>query len=66
MRNISQYLPFLIPIAVLELGLMLGALISLIRHKKTRNLNVIAWGVIIVVFELLGPIAYFLFGREED
>ncbi|MDR3552815.1 MAG: PLDc N-terminal domain-containing protein [Clostridia bacterium] len=66
MDALRQYFPFLIPVAVLEVGLMVGALVHLLRRMKTRNLNVGAWAVIIVVFEIIGPVLYFLIGREED
>lgn len=65
MDALKQYWPFLIPVAVLELGLMLAALIHLIRRKKTRTLNVGIWAVVIIVVEIIGPVLYFLFGREE-
>lgn len=65
MEMLREYFPFLIPAAVLELGLMASALIHLIRHKRTKNLNVFAWAVIIVVFEILGPVLYFMVGRED-
>lgn len=65
MGAMKQYLPFLIPVAALELGLMFAALISLIRRKKTRSLNPWIWAVIIVIFEFIGPVLYFLLGREE-
>jgi hypothetical protein len=31
-----------------------------------RGGNKVVWGVVIVLGQLLGPLAYFLFGREED
>jgi hypothetical protein len=66
MEILKQYLPLLIPALVLQFGLMLAALIHLIRHKKTRNLNVGIWAVIIIIGEILGPVLYLLIGREED
>lgn len=56
----------LIPVVLLELGLMIAALVHLIRRNKTRNLNVVAWVLIIVLINLIGPILYFTIGREED
>lgn len=66
-NHLSQYLPFLIPVAVLEIGLLLAALVHLFRHKAVRNLNVAAWAVIIIVLgEFIGPILYFTIGRKDD
>jgi len=66
MEILRQYIPFLIPVAILELGLLISALVHLLRHKRTRNLNVGIWVVIIVVVNIIGPVLYFLIGREED
>jgi hypothetical protein len=66
MENINQYLPFLIPVAVLEIGLLLVALIHLIRHKSVRNLNVGVWAAIIIILEFIGPVLYFAIGRKDD
>jgi hypothetical protein len=66
MEILRQYIPFLIPVVILELGLLISALIHLLRHKHTRNLSVGIWAVIIVVVNIIGPVLYFLIGREED
>lgn len=61
---IQKYLPLLIPILVLELGLMIFCLVDIIRRPKTRGPKWM-WIVIVVLVNLLGPIAYLLIGREE-
>jgi len=64
METIGDYLPFLIPIIILQLGLMVFALVDLIRREKTRGPKWL-WAIIIVLGELFGPIIYLLVGREE-
>jgi hypothetical protein len=64
METIRDYLPFLIPVILLQLGLMIFALLDLIRREKTRGPKWL-WAIIIVLGELLGPILYLLIGREE-
>jgi hypothetical protein len=64
METIRDYLPFLIPVIVLQLGLMIFALVDLIRREKTRGPKWL-WAILIVLGELLGPILYLLIGREE-
>lgn len=54
------------PIVVLQFGLQIYALIDLIRRKKTKNLGVAIWIIIIIFGEILGAILYFLAGRAED
>ncbi len=35
-------------------------------ERRVRGGNKIVWGVVIVLFQMLGPLVYFLVGREED
>jgi hypothetical protein len=64
-EKLSELLPFIIPIVLLQLTLMIVALVDLIRREKTRYLPKWAWAIIIILGELIGPIIYFIFGREE-
>ena len=64
MEKITEYLPFLIPIILLQLGLMVFALWDLVRRERTRGPKWL-WAVVIILGEILGPIVYLLVGREE-
>ncbi len=64
MNEIREYLALLIPIILLQLGLMIFALIDLVRREKTRGPKWL-WVLIIIFGQLLGPIIYFLVGRQE-
>jgi hypothetical protein len=66
MENIVEYLPFLVPIAVIELILIVAALVHAFKHDKYRFGNRILWVIIIIAFQMLGPILYFTVGRGED
>ena len=61
---IQKYLPLIIPIILLQLGLLIAALVDIIRREKTKGPKWV-WIIVVVVFNLLGPIAYFIFGRDE-
>jgi hypothetical protein len=54
------------PLAILQLGLMAFALVDWVRRSRTRYLDRRVWLVIIVIFSIIGPVAYFLLGREEE
>jgi hypothetical protein len=56
----------LLPLLILQLGLMAVALMDWARRPRTRYLNRWAWLAIIVIVNTLGPVAYFLLGREEE
>ena len=64
--EVSGLLLKLWPLLLMQVGLMLWALIDLLRRRRTRTLSLPAWLVLIVVINFLGPIAYFLFGRVEQ
>jgi hypothetical protein len=64
MNDISSIIPYLIPIIILQLGLMVFALVDLARRERTRGPKWM-WALIIILGELIGPILYFIIGREE-
>jgi hypothetical protein len=61
---LMKYLPLLIPVLVIELALLIAAFIDIIRREQTRGPKWI-W-LIVILFNLIGPIVYFLFGRKEE
>lgn len=62
--ELRELLPFLIPLALIQFALLLAALLDLLRRPKTRGPKWL-WAFLIVFVQMLGPIAYFVFGREE-
>lgn len=65
LEKLLQYLPYIIPIVLLQLILMIVALVDLLRREKTRFLPKWVWALVIVLGELIGPIIYLVLGREE-
>ena len=63
-EDVQEFLPFLIPLIVLQLALMLTALVMLIKQDHVRYLNKPVWGIIILFISLLGPILYFVLERR--
>ena len=64
MENFSSLIPFLIPIVLLQLGLMVFALVDLIRRARTKGPKWV-WALVIIFVNYIGPIIYLVFGREE-
>lgn len=64
--NMGQLIALLIPLVLVELGLLGFALYDLVKRKRVRGGNKWLWGIIIVVVEIFGPILYFVLGREEE
>lgn len=63
---LMENLPLFIPVIIIELALVIVALIHILKHKNYRIGNRVIWIVIVLVLQLVGPIAYFVFGREEE
>lgn len=64
--TIVEILPFLIPLLILQLILLIVALVDLIKRQKVRGGNKVLWALIIVFVNIIGPIVYLIFGREEE
>ncbi len=59
-----ELVKLLIPLFILQLGLILYALFDL-KKNGVRNLNKTAWIIIIIVINMIGPILYLIFGRGD-
>jgi hypothetical protein len=62
----EQIIALLIPIVVIQLVLMIAALYDLERaDRRVRGGSKLVWGFVIVFVNVVGPILYFVAGREE-
>jgi len=63
----EQIIALVIPIIVIQLGLMIAALVDLERdERRVRGGSKLVWAIVIVFVNILGPILYFIAGREES
>jgi len=65
MTNISSLIWLILPLVLLQLGLMVYCLVDLSRRENTRGPKWM-WVVLIVLGELIGPLLYLVLGRVED
>ena len=67
MGEIKELLPFLIPLAIAELALFGYTLHHILTHNTYKRGNRKIWLVIsIVLMNFIGPILYFLLGKEDS
>lgn len=66
MDVLLEYLPFLIPLIIIEWILAITALIHVLRHPHYKFGNKPVWIVAVLFVQIIGPIAYFVFGRGEE
>lgn len=62
---LMEYLPFLIPLIILQLGLAIFSAIHVIRHPYYRFGNQVMWLLIVLLIQFIGPLIYFVFGRGD-
>lgn len=65
-ENIKQYIPFLIPLIVLQIGLMIATVVHILSHQTYRIGNRVIWLVIGVIVSIIGPVLYFTIGKGDD
>ena len=66
MEQIMEFLPFLIPLVIVQFGLFGCALYHILTHKSYKRGNRALWLIITIVFmNYVGPILYLLLGKED-
>ncbi|GCF92458.1 hypothetical protein NRIC_03490 [Enterococcus florum] len=63
---LTENLPLLLPLILLELVLLLTSLVHVLKHPHYRFGNRLMWVLIVVILQIVGPIFYFGFGRGDD
>jgi hypothetical protein len=64
--SLEQALPFLIPLIVLQVVLLVVGLYDLTRpERRVKGGSKWVWAIVIVFGQILGSLVYFLFGRED-
>jgi len=65
MEQLREYIPFLIPIIIIEFILAITALVHVLKHPNYRFGSKVFWVLFVLFIQIIGPIIYFAFGREE-
>lgn len=66
-NGLSEYLPLLIPLVLIQIGLLTFALLDLVkRPEETLNGSKVMWILIIALLNIIGPILYFILGRKDE
>ena len=61
----TSLLAVLLPLILIEVGLLAWALVDLVKREHVRGGNKLIWVLVIVLISTLGPILYLVWGREE-
>lgn len=67
MNEISELLPFLIPLIIAEIALLAYTILHILKHTHYKRGNRMIWLIVVVVgMQFWGPILYFLLGKEDE
>ena len=66
MPDMNELLPFFIPLAIAEFALLAYTLHHILTHKTYKRGSRGLWIVVTLVgMQFIGPMLYFLLGRED-
>ena len=66
MEEIKGFLPFLIPLVIVQFTLLGYTLHHILTHKHYKWGNRTLWLIVtLVLMNYVGPILYFIFGKED-
>jgi len=62
----NQIWLLVIPLLLIQVGLMVYALLDMVKRPKVKGGNKWLWAILIVFVNIIGPLLYFVVGREEE
>lgn len=66
MNELTQILPFLIPLVIAEIVLLGYTIYHILTHKTYKRGNRALWIVLAIIgMQFWGPILYFVLGKED-
>lgn len=66
MPNLNEMMPLIIPLVIVQFILLAVTIIHILKHDTYKRGNRILWLVVAIVgMEFIGPILYFVFGKED-
>ncbi len=67
MGDIKQYLPLIIPLVLIQFVLLIYTLWHINTHETYKRGTRLIWNIVALIgMEFIGPILYFILGKEDD
>ena len=67
METIKEWLPLIIPLVIVELVLLVVTLHHIFTHENYKRGNRVLWVLVTIIgMEFIGPILYFVLGKEDS
>ena len=66
LATLKEFLPFIIPLVIVQFTLLAYTIYHILTHDHYKRGNRILWMIVAIVgMEFVGPILYFILGKEE-
>jgi heme/copper-type cytochrome/quinol oxidase subunit 4 len=65
LKTIIDMLPFLIPLFLIQVVLIVIALLDLFKRENMKSNTRLIWVFVIILINILGPIIYLVAGRKD-
>ncbi|MBP6873517.1 MAG: PLDc N-terminal domain-containing protein [Saccharofermentanaceae bacterium] len=64
--QLKEYLPLLVPLIIVQFGLLIYTIRHILTHNTYKRGNRVIWLIVVIVgMQFIGPIAYFVFGKDD-
>ncbi len=66
LATLKEFLPFIIPLVIVQFSLLGYTIYHILTHDHYKRGNRIIWMIVAIVgMQFIGPILYFILGKEE-
>ncbi len=66
LATLKEFLPFIIPLVIVQFTLLGYTIYHILTHDHYKRGNRIIWMIVAIIgMEFIGPILYFVLGKEE-
>ena len=66
LATLKEFLPFIIPLVIVQFSLLGYTIYHILTHDHYKRGNRTLWMIVAIIgMEFVGPILYFILGKEE-
>ena len=66
LETLKEFLPFIIPLVIVQFTLLGYTIYHILTHDHYKRGNRVLWLIVAIIgMEFIGPILYFVLGKEE-
>ena len=66
LATLKEFLPFIIPLVIVQFSLLGYTIYHILTHDHYKRGNRAIWMIVAIIgMEFIGPILYFVLGKEE-